>query len=113
MTFPGGLTTIEVTGQNIRDFGGALANGYVVFTASAPIADPAADLVAEGSTEGVVTNGVMAPVTIPVTDSVSPSFTYTVTLRLQTADGNGPSPYEGISVPASLGASVDLSELLS
>ena len=111
MTFPAGLTTIEVTGLHLADFGGAAANGFVIFTASEVAADPAAELVLAGSTEGLVTGGVMAPVTIPTTDSVSPAFTYTVTLRLQNAD-NSPPPYTGISVPHTLGASVDLSTLL-
>lgn len=111
MTFPGGLAAIEVTGENLRDFGGAPLSGYVVFTASEPVADPAADLVVFGSAMAQVTDGVMLPVTIPATDAVSPAFTYTVTLRLTSADNNPP-PYEGISVPSALGASVDLSALL-
>jgi hypothetical protein len=112
VTFPAGLTTIEVTGQNLRDFGGAPANGVVIFTASEVVADPAAELVVAGSTEGVVTNGVMATVTLPTTDAVTPAFTYTVTLRLQNADESPPA-YTGVSVPHTLGATVDLSTLLA
>lgn len=112
MTFPAGLTTIQVTGENLRDFGGALLGGYVVFTASAPAADPADSLVMAGSAVALVNDGVMVPVTLPTTDSVTPAFTYTVTLRLTDAD-NSPPPYEGIAVPSSLGASVDLSALLA
>lgn len=111
MTFPAGLTTIEVTGLNLRDFGGQPASGFVIFTASEVAADPAADLVLAGSAEGLVTGGVMTPVILPTTDSVSPAFTYTVTLRLQNAD-NSPPPYTGIAIPHALGASVDLSTLL-
>jgi hypothetical protein len=112
VTFPGGLTVIEVTGLNIRDFGGSPAEGVVIFTASAPLADPGADLVVAGSTEGLVSNGVMTPVTIPTTDAISPAFTYTITLRLSDADASPP-PYTGVAVPSTLGASVDLSALLA
>jgi hypothetical protein len=111
VTFPAGLTTIVVTGLHLADFGGAPANGVVVFTASEVAADPAAELVLAGSAEGLVAGGVMTPVTIPTTDSVSPAFTYTITLRLQNADSSAP-PYTGISVPHTLGASVDLSALI-
>lgn len=111
MTFPAGLTTITVTGQNVRDLSGAPLNGFVVFTASVPVVNPAADLVAFGSAEALVTNGVMTPVTIPATDSVSPGFTYTITLRLQSED-NSPPPWSGIAIPHTLGASVDLSALV-
>jgi len=111
VTFPAGLTVIVVTGLNVRDYSGALLNGAVIFSASAVGADPAADLVLDGSAEGLVTNGVMTPVTIPTTDSVSPGFTYTISLRLQTGDAD-PAPYTGIAVPRSLGATVDLSSLI-
>lgn len=111
MSFPASLTTITVTGLHVLDLGGAPLNGFVVFTASEPVADPAVSTLAFGSAEALVTNGVMAPVTIPTTDSVSPGFTYTITLRLQSED-NSPPPYTGIVVPHSLGASVDLSALL-
>jgi hypothetical protein len=111
VTFPGGLTTITVTGENLLDFGGAPLNGFVVFSASGVAADPAAGLVLEGSAAGQVVNGVMEPVVIPTTDSVSPAFTYTVELKLATADADPP-PRTGIAVPAALGSTVDLSDLL-
>jgi hypothetical protein len=111
VTFPGGLTTIEVTGLHVLDFAGAPASGYVTFTASEPVADPAADTVLFGTAETLVTAGVMVPVTIPVTDSVSPSFTYTIYLRLQGEDADPP-PWAGVSIPHTLGASVDLSSLI-
>jgi hypothetical protein len=110
VTFPAGLTTIEVTGQNLRDFGGGLLSGTVIFTASEPVADPAAELVAFGSASSPVTDGVLTPLVIPTTDCVSPAFTYTVRLRLY-ADTDPPA-WTGISVPSALGASVDLSSLL-
>ena len=111
MGFPAGLTTIQVTGLNLTDFAGSPANGRVLFTAVPPQVSPSHSLVVEGSAEGVVTAGVMAPVTIPTTDSVSPAFTYTVKLVLQTADAD-PAPYTAVAIPASLGASVDLSALI-
>ena len=111
MSFPAGLLTIEVTGLNVTDFSGAPLNGFVIFTASEPAADPALGLTVFGSAEALVEDGVMSPVTIPTTDSVSPSFTYTITLRLQSED-NSPPPYTGVVIPHSLGASVDLSALV-
>lgn len=111
MTFPAGVTTIQVTGLNLRDSGGGSPSGYVTFTPSGLAAKQSADLVAYGTAEGIVTGGVMAPVTILTTDAVSPSFTYTIALRLQ-GDDPDPPPFTGISIPASLGVSVDLSALL-
>jgi hypothetical protein len=111
MTFPAGLTTIEVTGLHLLDFGGNPASGYVTFTASVPVAAPAADAVVFGSAEGLVTDGVMEPVIIPTTDSVSPGFTYTIVLRLNSEDADPP-PWTGILIPHALGVSVDLSSLL-
>lgn len=111
MTFPAGLTTIVVTGLNVTDLAGNPVNGFVLFSAAVPQVSAVHSLIAEGSAEGVVTAGVMAPVTIPTTDSVSPSFTYTIKLVLQTASPD-PAPYTAVAVPASLGASVDLSALI-
>jgi hypothetical protein len=112
VTFPVGLTVIEVTGLHVTDFGGNPVSGFVLFTPSqAATPDASVHLVMQGSTEGVVTDGVMTPVTIPTTDSVSPPFTYTISLKLQTAD-NAPAPYTAVAIPASLGASVDLSALI-
>jgi hypothetical protein len=111
MTFPAGLTVIQVTGLHVTDFAGAPLTGYVTFTASALLAVPADDVVAFGSAETLVVNGVMQPVTIPTTDSTAVPFTYTITLRLQDQD-NSPPPYAGVLIPHSLGASVDLSALV-
>ena len=72
------------------------------------------DLLETGSARGLVTSGVMEPVTIPATDSVEPGFTYTIRQALATADGtdlNIP-PVENVSIPHTLGASVDVSTLL-
>jgi hypothetical protein len=113
VTFPAGLATVEVTGEHLADLSGAPLSGYVLFTASAPVVDPAGDAVLFGSAMAQVIDGTMLPVTVPATDAVSPAFTYTVTLRLDGPDGNPP-PYEGISIPASSpGGTVDLSALLA
>jgi hypothetical protein len=114
VTFPGGLTTIEVTGLNILAMDGTPLNGAVIFTPSGVVADSALSLVLEGSAVGEVSGGVMTPLTIPTTDSISPSFAYTVAFRLQAPDGvpGTPAPLLNVSVPHTLGASVDLSALV-
>jgi hypothetical protein len=112
VSFPAGITTIQVTGRHILDLGGNPLNGSFVFTPVGPVDDPAAQTLLEGSAVGQVIDGVMTPVTIPTTDAVVPSFTYTITTRLSTADESSPAPVTGVSIPASLGASVDISMLL-
>lgn len=111
MPFPVGLTTIEVTGQNLLDFAGGALSGTVIFTASGPAADPGAETLLFGSATTEVVEGVLVPVTIPTTDSASPAFTYTISMKLDEPDASPP-PWPGVSIPASLGASVDLSALL-
>ncbi len=114
MTFPDGFTTITVTGQHLLGFGGEPLSGAVVFTASGAVADPVADALLTGSAFGQVVSGVMTPLTIPATDAVDPGFTYTITFRLQTADGS-PShlpAVQNVSIPSALGATVDLSALV-
>lgn len=114
MTFPPGLTTIEVTGLHITALDGTPLFGNVIFSADAEVTDPAVSDVLEGSAVGEVLNGVMAPITIATTDCVSPPFTYTITQRLVTPDGaeNSPAPVPGVSIPSTLGATADLSALL-
>ena len=112
MTFPAGLTTITITGLHILSLDGQPLDGVVIFTASGPVDDPAADAVLSGSAVGEVVSGVMTPVTIPCTDAVTPGFTYTISQRLQTADMSPP-PVTGVAIPSSLGATVDLSDLLA
>lgn len=112
MSFPAGLKTIQVTGLHILDLGGSPLNGSFIFTPSGPVDDPAVSALLEGSATGQVIEGVMTPVTIPTTDSVSPSFTYTINTRLATADELSPAPVTGVSIPSSLGATVDISTLL-
>jgi hypothetical protein len=107
--------TIEVTGLSIRDFGGNLLSGVIVFTASAAeVADPADEVLNAGSATGLVTAGVMGAVTLPTTDSVSPGFTYTIRQQLATADGEGLNipPVENVAIPSTLGSTVDLSALV-
>ncbi len=114
MTFPAGLLTIVVTGLNVEAFDGTPLNGVVIFTPSLEGSAPAENILLEGSANGEVVNGVMTPLTIPTTDSVTPSFTYTITQRLQTPDmsGSQPAPLTGVAIPHSLGSTVDLSVLI-
>jgi hypothetical protein len=114
MTFPAGLTTITVTGANVLGLDGSPLTGVVIFTASGPVDDPAADAVLDGPAVGNVTGGQLEPLVIPTTDAVSPAFTYTITVKLQDADGaeGGPPPLVGVSIPHTLGTTVDLSDLL-
>jgi len=114
MTFPAGLTVIQVTGLHIEGLDGTPLSGVIVFSASGPVVDPAVSALLEGSATGEVTDGVMAPVTLPTTDCVTPGFTYTITQRLQTPDGveGSPPPAAGVAIPHTLGATVDLTALL-
>jgi hypothetical protein len=112
MTFPAGLATITVTGQHILSLDGQPLDGAVIFIASGPLDDPAADAMLSGSAVAVVSEGVMTPITIPATDAVSPPFTYDIAFRLDSADGTSPPPYPGISIPSTLGPTVDISALL-
>lgn len=112
MVFPPGITTIQVTGQELETLDGTPLNGVVVFSASGPISDPAVSTVLEGSALAQVVNGVMTTLLLPTTDCVSPGFTYTITLRLQGPDKDPP-PYPGVVIPHTLGASVDISALLA
>ena len=114
MTFPGGITTIEVTGLNLLAFDGTPLNGSVTFTVDGEVAVPAADTVLVGSATGIVTNGVMSPVTLPTTDNISPGFSYSITQNLQTSDGvtSSPAPVQGVGIPSTLGVTVDLSDLV-
>lgn len=115
MSFPAGLSTIQVTGENLIGMDGTPLSGVIIFTASEAVGKPSLDVLMEGSATGEVVNGVMTPITIPTTDAVTPAFTYTITQRLVTADGSegSPPPLENVSIPASLGASVDVSYLLA
>jgi hypothetical protein len=114
VTFPPGLPTIVVTGTDITDLSGQPLNGVIIFSVAAPVADPAVSALLEGSATGEVTGGVMAPIRLVATDCVSPPFTYTITQHLVTADGadSAPPPAGGVSIPSTLGPTVDVSALL-
>jgi hypothetical protein len=115
VTFPPGLLTIIVTGSDLQGLDGSPLTGVIIFSASGPISDPAVSAVLEGAAVANVTDGVITPpLVIPTTDCVSPPFTYAIELRLEDADGSTspPPPVEGVSIPSSLGASVDISRLL-
>ncbi len=115
MTFPAGMTTITVTGSDIIALDGTPLSGFIMFTPSEEVEDPAVLAVLEGSATATVTSGVLVqPFVIPTTDCITPVFTYTITQRLQTPDGvtGTPPPLTGVSIPHGLGSSVDLSALL-
>lgn len=110
--FPFWLPVITVTGQDLVAMDGTPLNGAIIFTPSAPVY-VAGWAVLEGSAVMTVVAGVaQAPLVIPCTDAVTPAFTYTLTQRLATPDALGPAPILGVAVPHSLGASVDISQLL-
>lgn len=102
---------ITVTGLSLLDFDGTPLSGVIIFTPSQPLY-VAGSAVLEGSATMVVTSGVGVPISIPCTDNVIPNFTYTITQRLTVSDAAGPPPVTGVAVPSSLGATVDVSQLL-
>lgn len=112
MTFPAGLTTIEVTGLNLLQFDGTPLEGVVIFSVAGPVPDPSLSLLLQGSATAEVSDGVMTPIVIPTTDAVSPGFAYTVTPQMQTADALSFAPLQGVVIPSSLGPTVDLSQLV-
>jgi hypothetical protein len=115
VTFPAGLTTITVTGSNLEALDGSPLSGVIIFSPSEEISDPAVSLVLEGSAmANVVAGSIVQPFVIATTDCVTPPFTYTITQRLDGPDGveGAPPPISGVSIPSSLGHTVDLSALL-
>jgi hypothetical protein len=113
VTFPAGLSVIEVTGLHLLALDGTPLSGMVVFSAGGTVADPALSVLLDGSGTAEVENGVMAPVIIPTTDCVSPAFVYTIDVTLATPDGfQGKTVTPNVSIPSTLGASVDLSALV-
>jgi hypothetical protein len=110
---PGGIMVIEVTGEHIEALDGSPLNGAFIFTAPGPLVYPAVETYFGGSAVAEVVNGVITPpVVIPTTDSLDPPFTYTISTRLNTDDGASPPPVTGVSIPSTLGATVDISALL-
>jgi hypothetical protein len=116
VTFPAGITTIEVTGNNLLAFDGTPLSGVIIFTPAGTVPVPSADAILQGSATATAQNGAIAgPFVIATTDCVSPGFTYTISFRLTTPDGQESSvpPAENVAIPSTLGASVDLSQLVS
>jgi hypothetical protein len=111
LPFPFWLAVIEVTGDTLTAADGTLLNGVIILTPSAPVYVPGW-AVLEGSATLTVTDGVASPTTVVCTDAVTPAFTYTITQRLDIPDITGPVPVAGVSVPHTLGATVDISALL-
>jgi hypothetical protein len=113
------VTMIQVTGQSITTLDGTPLNGFVLFsvetsTGQGQVVDvqspPAVFL---GSADATVANGVMEPISIPATDSVTPPFTYTITLRISGPDGDSDNQVlTGVQIPSTLGATVDLAALI-
>jgi hypothetical protein len=113
VTFPAGLTTITVTGTNIETLDGTPLSGVIIFTPSEVVAAPAVSALLEGSATAEVVNGTITqPFVIPTTDCITPPFTYTITDRLQRPEGTSPPPVTGVSIPHTLGATVDISALI-
>lgn len=102
---------VTVTGRSLTTFDGMPLTGAVIFTPSQVVSIPGL-VILDGSATAEVVNGAFTqPLVLPATDCVSPAFTYTITPRLQTPDGNtGPPPVAGVSVPHTLGT-VDISVL--
>jgi hypothetical protein len=108
--FPFWLAVIELTGESLVADDGSLLDGFIALTPSEPVYVPGWE-VAEGSATLTVTAGVAAPVTLVCTDAVTPGFTYTITQRLNIPDVLNPDPVT-VSIPHTLGTSVDISQLL-
>jgi hypothetical protein len=109
MALPGDLTTISVTSAYPAVDGTPLA-GTVTFDAGQPIADSTGKVIFSGSVTKSVFNGTMQPVVLPCTDNstLNPTnFQYAIT---ETLNGNT-RPVYYVSLPHSLGATVDLSAL--
>jgi hypothetical protein len=109
--FPFWLAVIGLTGTSLVSADGELLSGDIILTPSAPVYVPGW-AVLEGSAVLTIFNGVAAPLVIVCTDAVTPGFTYMITQRLNTPDINNPAPVTGVTVPHTLGVSVDISQLL-
>lgn len=115
MPIPGNLTTITVTGQFLDSNGNPLA-GSVSFAPPVDIYDAAGTAII-GRVPYVATlspsTGAFS-ITLPCTDNGAMSPTnwgYTVTVNL-TALTSGAYQYTNVSIPHTLGASVDLTQIL-
>lgn len=106
--------TITVTGEHIYTFDGTPLTGVIIFTPSEVVFIPSLGVTLEGSASANVTAGeIVQPFSIATTDAVTPNFSYTIIPRLETPDGPAasPPPVTGVSVPHTLGVSVDISAL--
>ncbi len=109
--FPFWLGVIVLTAGSVIGSGGELLDGDIILTPSVPVYIPGW-AVLEGSTVLTVANGAAAPQVIVCTDAAPTGFTYTIAQRLNTPDILNPPPVTGVSVPHTLGATVDISALL-
>lgn len=108
--YPFWLGVVQVTAKSVVADDGTLLNGVFILTPSVPVYI-GGWAVLEGSASLTVTSGAGAPVTVPATDTAGTVFTYTITTRLDGPD-SPPPPVTGVSVPHTLGPSVDISALL-
>jgi len=106
---PGGITTITVTGSYL-DALGSPAQGVVMFTPGSALTDPSGKVILAGTPVQARLSAGAFSVVLPCTDSavLSPSpFYYTVT---EAVAGVAQAPFT-ISLPSSLGSTVDMSAL--
>jgi hypothetical protein len=116
MSLPANITPVSVVAEGWTGPDGTGWNGVVLFATSGLLVD-AGEGVIDGTATGTLVNGVMPAVQVVPTDcaQVSPTpFTYTITVRLQSANGSGDDQvFTGINIPAASGPTVDLSTLLA
>jgi hypothetical protein len=108
MPLPVDLNTIAVTGT-YPNIAGQPQSGYVTFDPGAVVTDATGHVILTGAVRCNVANGVLQPPTLPCTDNsgLNPTgFAYTVTEVI----GSSKRSYQ-VSLPHTLGASVDLSSL--
>lgn len=109
--YPFWLGVITVTAQNVIANDGTLLNGAFILTPSTPVYE-SGWVVLEGSATITVTNGVGTSIVVPCTDTAGTAFTYTINQRLNIPDGANPAPITGVTIPHTLGSTVDISALL-
>ena len=109
MPLPGGVNTITVTGTHVDPFGNP-RTGTVEFTLSTPLVDSSDHLVVSAGTYPATLVSGSYSIVLPCTDnaSLSPSgFTYSVVEQF-----SGGRPAYSVSLPHSLGSTVDDSTLI-
>jgi hypothetical protein len=109
--YPFWLGVVQVTAVDVVADDGTLLNGIFILTPSVPVYIGGWAVLA-GSATLTVANGVGTPVTVPATDTAGTALTYTITTRLNTPDGVNPPPVIGVTIPHTLGLTVDISALL-